>query len=126
MMLRRMSLFASGSIIGAAIDYVATLAISRGANLDPAFALGLSMFISASVVYGFHSRITFEDAKDKQLRRYVMFMGWSALVFIVRALLLKASLYAGLPLAAALLVAIGVASIVNFTASSAVIFAKKP
>jgi putative flippase GtrA len=124
-MLRRLSLFASGSVIGAVIDYVATLAISRWTNLDPAVALGLSMIISASVVFRFHSRITFDEANDNLLRRYVMFMGWSALVFFLRALLLKASLYAGLPLAAALLVAIGLASIINFAMSSAVIFAKK-
>ncbi len=125
MMLRRLSLFASGSVIGAVIDYVVTLALSRWANLDPAVALGLSMIISASVVFRFHSRITFDEANDNLLRRYVLFMGWSMLVFFLRALLLKAGLYAGLPLAIALLVAIGVASIVNFTVSSAVIFAKR-
>ncbi|MEM5471343.1 GtrA family protein [Hoeflea sp. AS60] len=124
-MLKRLSLFASGSVIGAVIDYVVTLALSRWANLDPAVALGLSMIISASVVFRFHSRITFDEANDDLLRRYVLFMGWSTLVFFLRALLLKASLYVGLPLALALLVAIGVASIINFTVSSAVIFAKK-
>lgn len=124
-MLKRISLFASGSVIGASIDYVATLAISRWMNLDPAIALALSMVISASVVFRFHSRITFDEANDNLLRRYVLFMGWSCLVFFLRALLLKASLYAGLPLAVALLVAIGLASIINFAMSSAVIFAKK-
>ena len=124
-MLRRLSLFAGGSVIGAVIDYVVTLALSRWANLDPAVALGLSMIISASVAFRFHSRITFDEANDNLLRRYVLFMGWSTLVFFLRALLLKASLSAGLPLAIALLVAIGIASIINFTVSSAVIFAKR-
>lgn len=121
-----MSLFASGSAIGAAIDYMATLAISGWTGLEPAIALGLSMIVSASVVFWFHSRITFGEAGDNPLRRYVMFMGWSALVFLARAMLLNVSLYAGLPLAAALLVAIGVAMMINFAVSSAVIFAKKP
>jgi putative flippase GtrA len=125
MMLRRLSLFASGSVIGAVIDYVATLGLSGWLKLDPAIALALAMIISASVVFRFHSRITFEEANNNLFRRYVLFMGWSALIFVLRAVLLKAALYAGLPLAAALLVAIGLASIINFAMSSAVIFAKK-
>lgn len=124
-MLRKFSLFASGSVIGAAIDYLATLALARWMSLDPAIALALAMIVSATVVFRFHSRITFHEANDDLLRRYLLFMAWSGLVFLLRALLLKLSLYAGLPLAAALLVAIGLASIINFAVSSAVIFAKK-
>lgn len=124
-MLRKFSLFASGSVIGAVIDYLATLALARWMSLDPAIALALTMIVSATVVFRFHSRITFHEANDDLLRRYLLFMAWSGLVFLLRALLLKLSLYAGLPLAAALLVAIGLASIINFAVSSAVIFAKK-
>ena len=125
MMLRRLSLFASGSVIGAVIDYVVTLGLSQWLKLDPAIALALSMIISASVVFRFHSRITFDEANDNLLKRYVMFMAWSALIFFLRAVLLKAFLYSGLPLAIALLGAIGLVSIINFAMSSAVIFAKK-
>jgi len=124
-MLRRLSLFASGSVIGAVIDYVMTLGLSQGMNLDPAIALALAMIISASVVFRFHSRITFHEANDDLLRRYILFMGWSALIFGLRALLLKAFLYAGLTLAVALLVAIGLVAIINYAMSSAVIFAKR-
>ena len=124
-MLRKFSLFASGSVIGAAIDYLATLALARWMSLDPAIALAVTMIFSATVVFGFHSRITFREANDDFLRRYLLFMAWSGLVFLLRALLLELSLYAGLPLAVALLVAIGLASIINFAVSSAVIFAKK-
>jgi putative flippase GtrA len=124
-MLRKFSLFASGSVIGAAIDYLATLALAKWMSLDPAIALALTMIISASVVFRFHSRITFHEANGNLLRRYLLFMAWSGLVFLLRALLLKLSLYAGLPLAVALLVAIGLASIINFAVSYAVIFAKK-
>lgn len=124
-MLRKFSLFASGSVIGATIDYLVTLALARWMSLDPAIALAVTMIISATVVFRFHSRITFHEANDNLLRRYLLFMAWSGLVFLLRALLLKLSLYAGLPLAVALLVAIGLASIINFAVSSAVIFAKK-
>lgn len=125
-MLKRFSLFASGSAIGAAIDYVVTLVATSWIKLDPAFALGLAMIISASVVFFFHDHITFQGAKSNLVRRYAMFMGWSGLIYILRAFLLKAFLYTGLPLALALLVAIGLASIINFAISSAVIFAKNP
>ena len=123
-MLKRISLFASGSVIGAAIDYVTTIILSEWISMDPAVALGLAMIISASVVFWYHRRVTFEHSKDKLLRRYVMFMAWSALVFMIRAVVLKLALHVGLPLTLALLVAIGLASIVNFAMSSAVIFAK--
>ncbi|MDH6234957.1 putative flippase GtrA [Mesorhizobium soli] len=125
-MLKRFSIFAGGSTIGAAIDYVVTLAATSWLKLDPALALGLAMIISASVVFFFHDRVTFRGATSNVVRRYVMFMGWSGLIYILRAFLLKAFLYIGLPLALALLVAIGLASIINFAISSAVIFAKNP
>lgn len=125
-MLKRFSLFASGSTIGAAIDYVVTLTATDWLGLDPAYALGLAMIISASVVFLFHVRITFDGANSNLMRRYALFMGWSGLIFMLRAFLLKAILYTGLPLALALLMAIGLASIINFAISSAVIFAKNP
>ncbi len=124
-MLKRLSLFASGSVIGAVIDYVMTLGLSQWMKLDPAIALALAMIISASVVFCFHSRITFDEANDDLFRRYALFMGWSALIYGLRALLLKAFLYAGLPLSAALLIAIGLVAIINYAMSSAVIFAKR-
>ena len=124
-MLRRISLLASGSVIGTVIDYGVTLGLSEWLRLDPALALALSMIVSATVVFRFHSRVTFDDANDDLLRRYVMFMGWSTLIFFLRAVLLKAFLYTGLPLAIALLGAIGLVSVINFVMSSAVIFAKK-
>lgn len=124
-MLKRLSLFASGSVIGAVIDYVMTLGLSQWMKLDPAIALALAMIISASVVFCFHSRITFDEANDDLFRRYALFMGWSALIYGLRALLLKAFLYAGLPLSAALLIAIGLVAVINYAMSSAVIFAKR-
>jgi len=123
-MLKRYSLFAGGSAIGAAIDYSLTLAASVLVNLRPTIALGLAMIISASIVFVFHDRITFR-ARDNVRHRFFLFMLWSCLIFLIRALLLKVGLYAGLPIAAALLLAIGLASVINFAVSSAVIFAKK-
>jgi putative flippase GtrA len=124
-MLKRYSLFAGGSAIGAAIDYALTLAASDFVNFKPTIALGLAMIISASIIFFFHDRITFHDARDNARHRFFLFMLWACLIFLIRALLLRVGLYAGLPLAVALLLAIGLASVINFAVSSAVIFGKK-
>ncbi|PZM09988.1 GtrA family protein [Rhizobium tubonense] len=120
-MLKRYSLFAGGSAIGATIDYTITLITSDLADLPPTIALGLAMILSASVTFFFHDRITFPERVSVR-HRFFLFMLWSGLVFVMRTLLLKMGLYAGLPLAAALLLAIGLASMINFVVSSAVIF----
>jgi putative flippase GtrA len=122
-MLKRYSLFAGGSAIGATIDYAITLTASDLADLPPTIALGLAMILSASVIFFFHDRITFR-ARVGVRHGFFLFMLWSGLVFLMRTLLLKMGLYAGLPLAAALLLAIGLASMINFVVSSALIFAK--
>lgn len=125
-MLKRFSLFASGSSIGAVIDYLITLTVTSQLGFDPSYALALAMIISASFVFFFHTRVTFNGAKRGLVLSYALFMGWSGLVFVLRAFLLNVILYAGLSLAVALLIAIGLASIINFAISSAVIFAKHP
>jgi putative flippase GtrA len=123
-MLKRYSLFAGGSAIGATIDYAVTLTASDLANLPPPLALGLAMILSASVIFLYHDRITFR-ARVGVRHRFLLFMLWSGLIFLIRTLVLKMGLYVGLPLSAALLLAIGLASMINFAMSSAVIFAKK-
>ncbi|WP_323054569.1 GtrA family protein [Ochrobactrum chromiisoli] len=125
-MLKRFPLFVSGSAMGAVIDYVVTLTASDFLHLQPAIALALAMIISGSVVFFFHVRVTFKYSTEKFLRRYILFMSWTCLIFLLRALLLQACLHLGLRLAIALVIAIGLVSIVNFTISSVVIFAKTP
>lgn len=51
-------------------------------------------------------------------------MGWSTLVFALRAILLRFLSLLGLPLGLALSGAIGLASVLNFAISGAFIFAK--
>lgn len=126
MILKRFPLFVSGSAMGAVIDYVVTLTASDFLHLQPAIALALAMIISGSVVFFFHVRVTFKYSTEKFLRRYILFMSWTCLIFLLRALLLQACLHLGLRLAIALVIAIGLVSIVNFTISSVVIFAKTP
>ncbi len=125
-MLKRFPVFIGGSAMGAVIDYVVTLSASDVLHLPPTVALALAMVASGSLVFFFHDRVTFGRAKGSLLRRYALFMGWTCLVFFLRALLLQAGLHIGVPLAVALILAIGLASVVNFAISSAVIFAKRP
>lgn len=124
-MLKRYPLFVGGSAMGAAIDYVATLTSSAFLNIDPNVALALAMALSASITFFFHDRVTFRGARHSMQHRFLLFMLWSCFIYLIRALLLCAGLYAGLPLAIVLLLAIALASIINFAMSSTVIFAKK-
>ncbi len=58
-MLKGISIFASGSLIGAVIDYVSTISLNNIFGVDPAVALGLSMILSSCIVFLFHRHITF-------------------------------------------------------------------
>ncbi|WP_113722134.1 GtrA family protein, partial [Brucella neotomae] len=95
-------------------------------NLYPPVALALAMLISGSVVFFFHIRITFQYSTHKIFRQYALFMGWTCAIYFLRAAMLQICLYAGLPLAVALILAIGLASVINFVISSVIIFAKSP
>ncbi|QNQ64371.1 GtrA family protein [Brucella sp. 6810] len=125
-MFKRFPIFVGGSAIGAVIDYVVTLSASNYINLYPAVALALAMLISGSVVFFFHIRITFQYSTHKIFRQYALFMGWTCVIYFLRATMLQICLYTGLPLAVALILAIGLASVINFVISSVIIFAKSP
>lgn len=125
-MLKRFPLFASGSAIGAVIDYVVTLFSSHYLDLYPAVALAIAMIVSGSTVFFFHVRITYRDTTGNLFRRYILFMSWTCLIFFLRAIVLQGCLYTGLPLAVALFIALAFVSIINFIISTVIIFAKKP
>lgn len=123
-MLKRYGLFAGGSAVGALIDYAVTMVAVHLLGIPAIPALGCAMIASASVTFLFHDRLTFPDAGGHWLKRYVAFMGWSALVFALRAILLELFRLLALPLSVALLCAIGLASVINFAISGRFIFAK--
>lgn len=124
-MLKRISIFASGSLIGAVIDYVSTMSLNKIFGVDPAVALGLSMILSSCVVFLFHRHLTFPEAHGNTAYRFFLFIAVTLLIFLLRALLLKVFLYAGLALAIALFLAIGLASLMNFVISSTVTFSNR-
>lgn len=122
-MLKKYSLFASGSALGAVVDYIVTLAAVRLFAIPAELALGLAMLISATAVFFWHGHVTFRVADQPQkLRRYLMFMGWSGVVFAMRAALLSGFGYLGMPLTIALALAIGIASVINYLLSARLIF----
>ncbi len=124
MFFKRFPVFVGGSAVGAVIDYTVTLTATGLLHLQPAVALALAMLISGTVVFFFHLRVTFDYSGGSRFRRFVLFMGWTFLIYLLRALLMLGGLGIGLPLAIALFVAIGMASIINFAFSSAIVFAK--
>nr|WP_273795113.1 GtrA family protein [Brucella intermedia] len=73
-MLKQFPLFASGSAIGAIVDYVVTLFASHHLDLCPAVALALSMIISGTTVFFFHVHLTYRDTTGSLFRRYILFM----------------------------------------------------
>lgn len=124
-MFSRFPIFLVGSVLGAAIDYLVTLLASSLLSINPLIALALSMIISGSFVFYFHLKVTFEGTQGKRFRRYVVFMAWTGVIYVLRALLLELGLFMGMPLAISLAVAIGLASIINFAFSSVFVFAKR-
>lgn len=112
--------------MGAVIDYAVTLFASHYLDLYPAVALAIAMIISGSTVFFFHVRITYRGTTGNLFRRYILFMGWTCLIFFLRAIVLQGGLYTGLPLAVALFIGLAFVSIINFLISTVIIFAKKP
>lgn len=124
--LKKYSLFAGGSALGAVVDYIVTLAAVRLFAIPPELALGLAMLISATAVFFWHGHVTFRVANQPQkFRRYLMFMAWSGVVFAMRAGLLVAFRTMGMPLTVALALAIVIASVINYLLSARVIFRQR-
>lgn|GEM_PF-993488 len=119
----RYGIFAGGAALGALIDYLITLGGARLAGLPASLALGFAMLISATAVFFWHETVTFAAAgQPGRLRRYLAFMGWSLVVYLLRAVLLEIFRHFGMALPLALAVAILIASVINYLISAAVIF----
>lgn len=120
---KKYGIFAGGAALGALIDYLVTLGGVRLAGLSPSLALGLAMLISATAVFFWHDHVTFAAAgQPGRLRRYLAFMGWSLVVFLLRAVLLEIFGHFGMALPLALAAAILIASVINYLLSAALIF----
>ena len=119
---RRFVTFSGGSVLGAVIDYGLTMLCYDLLHMDPSVALALAMTVSASVVFLYHEKITFRTAAPGRGARYLRFAALAVLVLALRVLAIQALTAAGLPVALALAIAIVVVSILNFAASSMLIF----
>lgn len=121
-MLRQFSTFLLGSGLGATIDYLLTLVMHAWFDVPPPLGLGMAMMVSVSVVFVFHQRITFSSTTEKSLRRYLIFLVWSVLIYALRAGMLLLFVWLGIGLHIALLLAIGFASVINYLVSADRIF----
>ena len=124
MFMKRYIVFGGGSLLGACIDYVGTLALNEALEIAPWIALGLAMFLSATVVFVYHERVTFRMGGGRWHRRYLRFLLLAIGIFILRAGVLNFLVSDNLSVPFAVAVAILLISVVNFVASSALIFLK--
>ncbi len=119
---KRFVTFSGGSVLGAAIDYALTMLCYHLLRMDPSVALALAMTVSASVVFLYHEKITFRASGPGRGSRYLRFAALAVLVLGLRVIAVRALTAAGLPVALALAIAIVLVSILNFAASSMLIF----
>lgn len=122
--MKRYIVFGGGSLLGACIDYVGTLALNDALAIAPWVALGLVMFLSATVVFAYHERVTFRMAGEGWHWRYCRFLLLAIGIFLLRAGVLNFLVSQNLSVSLAVAVAILLISVVNFVASSAFIFLK--
>lgn len=124
--MRRLAVFLTGSGMGAVIDYLITLFLAG--RLGPELSLALAMAFSSSLVFLYHQRITFADLSHDQgttqttARRWFRFVLLAVMVYILRAVILRGGLIIGMRLDIALILAILIASGVNYLLSRFVIF----
>ena len=122
--LKRFLVFGGGSLIGAVIDYVATLAAHGFLGTSPSLALAVAMIVSGSAVFFYHDRITFRTAGAGWPQRYAKFMALAVLVLLLRVVVLELFLRSGFPVPLAVAAAILIVSVANFAASSMLVFLK--
>lgn len=120
----RYVVFGGGSLLGAVIDYAGTLALNGVLDMAPWIALGLVMFLSATVVFVYHERITFRMDSAGWPRRYGRFMLLAIVIFLLRAGVLALLVHYNISVSLAVAAAILLISVVNFAASSALVFLK--
>ncbi|WP_181409779.1 GtrA family protein [Martelella alba] len=123
-LVKRYMVFGGGSLLGAAIDYVGTLALNSGFGVPPAIALGCVMIVSATVVFCYHDYITFRTAGAGWGRRFIRFMLLAIVIFALRAVVLEFLVAYDLSLPLAVAGAILLISVANFSASSVFVFLK--
>ena len=122
--LKRFLIFGGGSLIGAVVDYVATLCAHAFLGTPPSLALAVAMVVSGSIVFLYHDKVTFRTSGAGWPERYAKFMALTALVLLLRVVVLELFVAVGSPVPLAVAAAIGIVSIANFAASSMLVFLK--
>lgn len=122
--LKRFLVFGGGSLIGAVVDYAATLGAHTFLGTSPSLALAVAMVVSGSIVFLYHDKITFRTSGAGWPKRYAKFMALTAFVLLLRVVALELFIAAGAPVPLAVAAAIVIVSIANFAASSMLVFLK--
>jgi len=114
--------FLTGSGLGAVIDYVLTLGLLYGLNIEIKTALALAMCISVIVVFFFHHRFTFAPSKEVMLKELlVRYIALAVIIYGFRALFLRLTEDI-VPVSIQLALSFCAASILNFAVSKRLIF----
>jgi len=120
--MRRFLIFNGGSLLGACIDYVITLALHETLEMVPWIALGLAMLFSAPVVFVYHEHVTFRMAGERRRLRLSWFSILAISILLLRTGVLEFLIIYNLSVCVAMASAIIIISVLNFIASSALIF----
>jgi len=122
----RFKYFAAASCVGAAIDFLLILYLTESVGLPGWQAIGLSMLVSASVVYVIHEFVTFRDPAKSNLNRarWTKFVIWSLAVYGIRVGVYGLLMRLAVVHMVAVAVAILSTAILNFVVSDTFIFGK--
>ncbi|MCB1473773.1 MAG: GtrA family protein [Rhodobiaceae bacterium] len=118
--------FAAASGIGATIDFVLILYLTIQIGLSGWQAIGISMLVSASVVYFIHEHVTFHDPVESRSsgRRWFAFLVWSVGIYVVRVAVFSILIFAGAPHVLSVAAAIVSTALLNFMVSQGAIFVR--
>jgi putative flippase GtrA len=121
-MMKRLLVFALGSLLGAGIDFfLGYLLLLRG--IEGALAIGLAMSISAIVVYFYHEFFTYRSVASKTHKgRLSAFLLSTFFIYLSRISVFYLLLFVGLMEVIALAVALVSSLTINYFISTKLIF----
>jgi len=122
--MKRFSVFASISLIGAVIDFILAYSLLQLLNAPGWAALAAAMTVSASVVYLLHARITFADRVGGATsgKGWAGFLAITVAVYLGRLAVFEALIALETPVALALAIALVASALATFTLSNTLIF----
>jgi len=120
--MKRLLFFAFGSLLGAGIDFfLGYFFLTKG--IEGAAAIGLSMCLSAVVVYFYHEFFTYNSASSKIDKvRLTAFLFSTLLIYLSRVAVFYSLLFVGFVEVIALALALVSSLFINYLISTKLIF----